>query len=320
MTKPLMPQPFDERRLPVRIGSRGSPLALVQARQVAAALRAQQGWPEDAVVITIIKTSGDRIQDRPLSEVGGKGLFTKEIEEALIDNTIDIAVHSMKDVETQLPDGLTIDCLLPREDVRDAFISSVAPNLMGLPLGATIGSSSLRRQAQLKHMRPDLNVVQFRGNVETRLAKLAADEVDATLLAAAGLRRLKMDHVVTELLATEFMLPAVAQGAIGIERRHDDAAIAGLLAPLNDAPTALCVMAERAFLAGLDGSCRTPIAGLAQLTPAGQIRLRGQILRPDGSAMFAIDRSADVSQGVTLGREAAAAIRAQAGPDFLGVS
>lgn len=299
----------------IRIGTRGSPLALAQANQVKARLLAAHADLDDAsVAIEIIRTTGDRIRDRPLAEVGGKGLFTKEIEEALLAGTIDLAVHSMKDVETRLPDGLAITCLLEREDPRDAFLSQTADGIDALPQGAVVGSSSLRRQAQLRHRRPDLKVVMFRGNVDTRLKKLAAGAVDATLLACAGLNRLGLADKITAVVPTEVMLPAVAQGAIGIETRIDDAVIAARLAPLNHADTATCVTAERSFLAALDGSCRTPIAALAVLDD--ELRFQGQILTPDGGRSFEVARQGSASDAVDLGRDAGDELRRRAGPDF----
>ena len=299
----------------IRIGTRGSPLALAQANQVKARLLAAHADLDDSrVAIEIIRTTGDRIRDRPLAEVGGKGLFTKEIEEALLAGAIDLAVHSMKDVETRLPDGLAITCLLEREDPRDAFLSGIAGNIDGLARGAVVGSSSLRRQAQLRRRRPDLRVVMFRGNVDTRLKKLAAGAVDATLLACAGLNRLGLADRITAVVPTEVMLPAVAQGAIGIETRIDDAVTAARLAPLNHADTATCVTVERAFLAALDGSCRTPIAALAVLD--GELRFQGQILTPDGGRSFEVERRGAAGDAVALGRDAGDELRRRAGPDF----
>jgi hydroxymethylbilane synthase len=265
----------------LRIGTRGSPLALAQAQDVRRRLAAANGLDLDSIAIEIIKTSGDRIQDRPLSEVGGKGLFTKEIEDALIAGSIDLAVHSMKDVATRLPDGLVIAAMLEREDVRDAFLSPTVKTPLDLPKGATVGTSSLRRQAQILNLRPDLRVVVFRGNVETRLRKLAEGVAEATFLAMAGLRRLGLAEKATCAIPSEQMLPAVAQGAVGVEIRADDRRAARLLEPLRHRPTEICVSAERAFLARLDGSCRTPIAGLAEFRD-GSIRFRGEILSPDG--------------------------------------
>ncbi|MEM7686144.1 MAG: hydroxymethylbilane synthase, partial [Pseudomonadota bacterium] len=246
---------------PLKIGTRGSPLALAQAYETRDRLMAAHGLPEAAFEVDVIQTTGDQVQDRALSEIGGKGLFTKEIEEKLADGRIHIAVHSMKDMPTVLPDGLIIACLLPREDVRDAFVSDRHETIGDLPQGATVGSSSLRRRAQLLNRRPDLNVVEFRGNVQTRLRKLSEGVAEATFLAAAGLRRLGHADLAARAISTDEMLPAVAQGAIGIECREDNAAVRDLLDAIHDRPTASRLAAERAFLAGLDGSCRTPIGG-----------------------------------------------------------
>jgi hydroxymethylbilane synthase len=298
-----------------RIGTRGSPLALVQAHLVKAQLAAAHGQDEDAYELVVIKTTGDKITDRPLAEEGGKGLFTKEIDEALIAGEVDLAVHSMKDMPTVLPRGLAIGATLEREDPRDAFISVTYASLADVPAGATVGTSSLRRQAQLLHRRPDLIVVPFRGNVETRLKKLDEGQADATFLACAGLNRLGLARHITAPMDTEVMLPAVAQGAIGIEIRSDDLDTARLVAPLNDAASALCVAAERAFLAKLDGSCRTPIAGLAELR-GGMLRFRGEILTPDGTQSHATARSGPPQTALRLGEEAAAELLDRAGPDF----
>jgi hydroxymethylbilane synthase len=303
----------------VRIAARGSPLALAQAHEVQSRLEAVHGAGTYQFEIKAIKTTGDRIQDRPLSEAGGKGLFTKEIEEALLANEADIAVHSMKDMPTLLPDGLTVTCCLPREDVRDAFISAKAPTLRELPRGAVLATSSLRREAQVRHLRPDLAVVPMRGNVETRLRKLADGEADATLLACAGLKRLGLTDRITAPVPIEEMLPAVAQGAIGVEVRADDAEMAELLAPINHQPTALAVTAERAFLATLEGSCRTPIAGLAEVE-TGRLLFRGMILAPDGSACFAAQREGTPASAVALAEDAAEELLVRAGPGFLAKS
>ena len=311
---------FGERRvqaLKIRIGTRGSPLALAQAHEVRRRLISAYNLAESDVEIQVIKTSGDRIQDRPLSEVGGKGLFTKEIEEALLAGEIDLAVHSTKDMQTVLPPGLTIGAVLPREDVRDAFISLKSPSLAGLPGGATVGTSSLRRQAQVKRLRPDLRVIDFRGNVETRLRKLEDGVADATFLAAAGLNRLGKSHRITTLMPIEDMLPAVGQGAVAIEVRGDDAATAMRLAPLNHEPTALCVAAERAFLAQLGGSCRTPIAGLAELRE-GVLHFRGMIFSPDGTRCLEVSRVGSPSSALVIGEEAGAELVARAGRGFFG--
>jgi hydroxymethylbilane synthase len=300
---------------PIRIGTRGSPLAMAQAREVQERLEAAHGPGRWQFEVRPIKTSGDLIQDRPLAEAGGKGLFTKEIEEALLAGAVDLAVHSMKDMPTLLPGGLTVDCYLPREDVRDAFISPKAATLAALPTGAVVGTSSLRRQAQVRHLRPDLAVVPLRGNVETRLRKLEAGAADATLLACAGLRRLGLAERITAAVPTEEMLPAVAQGAIGVEIRAGDLRLAELLAPINHQPTALAVTAERAFLAKLEGSCRTPIAGLAELAE-GHLTFRGAILTPDGRQCHATRRQGRPEAAIALAEDAAAELLAKAGPDF----
>ena len=299
----------------LRIGTRGSPLALAQARLTRAALVAAHGWSEDAVEIKAIRTTGDRIQDRPLSEAGGKGLFTKEIEEALLLEQIDIAVHSAKDMPTVLPDGLMLAACLPREDVRDAFISRQAASLRDLPQGAVVGTASLRRQAQVKRLRPDLSTVVLRGNVETRLRKLDAGEVDATLLALAGLKRLGLADHATALLDEAEFLPAVGQGAVTIEARGDDTRTRDLLARIDHADTSTALAAERAFLGVLDGSCRTPIAGHATLE-GERLNFRGMILRPDGSESFETSRAGIRRDAVALGADAGAELKAKAPPDF----
>lgn len=299
----------------LRIGTRGSPLALAQAHDVKARLMHAHGLPEHEVTIRVIKTSGDMIQDRPLSEVGGKGLFTKEIEEALLANEIDLAVHSMKDVPTILPDGLVISTILQREDVRDAFISLKYKTLADMPKGTVIGTSSLRRQAQVRRARPDLMVVDFRGNVQTRLRKIADGVADATFLAMAGLNRLGMADRATAAIDTSVMLPAVAQGAVGIEIRANDHATALALTPLNHEATSICVTSERAFLAKLEGSCRTPIAGLAELNGT-TIGFRGSILTPDGTGCHDIARTGLSREAVKLGTEAGAELLDRAGPEF----
>ncbi len=300
---------------PLRIGTRGSPLALAQAHETRARLAQAHDLPEDAFEILVIKTTGDNVQDRALSEIGGKGLFTKEIEDAMLDGRIDIAVHSMKDMPTVLPDGLEIGCLLPREDVRDAFISHRHAGIDALPTGAVVGSSSLRRRAQLLHRRPDLSVVEFRGNVQTRLRKLEEGIADATFLAMAGLCRLGRDDLIGCPVAEDEMLPAVAQGAIGIENRIDDSRVVELLAPIHDAETGVRLAAERAFLAGLDGSCRTPIGGLAVLS-GEHVHLRGEIIRPDGSERHTTERTGVPADAAAMGADAAAELRTRGGPDF----
>jgi hydroxymethylbilane synthase len=295
---------------PLKLGTRGSPLALAQAHLVQAQLCAAHNVPLTMVEIVVLKTTGDKILDRPLAEVGGKGLFTKELEEALFDGRIDFAVHSMKDVETKLPDGLSLTAMLPREDVRDRLIGPYA-KLSELPEGARVGTSSLRRAAQLLHRRPDLTIVPFRGNVGTRLAKLEAGEADATILAAAGLNRLGyagLGHVVQ----VGEMLPAVAQGAIGLEARTDDVRTSDALAALDDLETSDPVAAERAFLAALDGSCRTPIAAYAKYDPTGTlILLKGEILSPDGQQRAAGKREGDASDAVAFANDLAAELKAK---------
>jgi hydroxymethylbilane synthase len=300
----------------IRLGTRGSPLALAQAHEVRDRLVAAHGLDPAAVQIEIFKTTGDRVTDRPLADIGGKGLFTKELEEALLDGRIDLAVHSMKDMQTVLPEGLAIVATLPREDVRDAFISSRFQSLAELPQGAVVGTSSLRRAAQALRLRPDLTVVGFRGNVETRLAKLERGEADATFLAAAGLNRLGKAHVISALLPIEDMLPAAAQGAIGIEARADDESTATILSPLNDQRTALCVAAERAFLKVLEGSCRTPIAALATLT-SDRLEFRGMVLSPDGREVHERIVQGRPEAAVRLAEDAATSILEVAGPQFL---
>ena len=301
----------------IRIGTRGSPLALAQAHDVRQRLKMAHDLAESDLEIRVIKTSGDRIQDRPLSEVGGKGLFTKEIEEALLADEIDLAVHSTKDMQTALPPGLTIGAVLQREDVRDAFISIKYPSLAGLPSGATVGTSSLRRQAQVKRLRPDLRTIDFRGNVETRLKKLEDGVADATFLASAGLNRLGKANRITARMPTEDMLPAVGQGAVSVEIRGHDTVTAIRLAPLNDEATALCVAAERAFLAQLDGSCRTPIAGLAELR-GGMLHFRGMILSPDGTRCLEVSRIGAPSSALKIGEDAGAELLGRAGGGLFG--
>lgn len=302
---------------PLKIGTRGSPLALWQAHETRRSLMAAFGLEEAAFEIVVIKVTGDQIQDKSLKEIGGKGLFTREIEEALLAGSIDIAVHSMKDMPTQQPEGLVLDCYLPRADVRDGFVSPVALRLADLPEGAVVGSSSLRRRAQLKHRRPDLALVEFRGNVQTRMRKLDEGVAQATFLAMAGLTRLGMAHVAQSAIEPAEMLPAVAQGAIGVERRAGDGRIHAMLNAIHDGETGLRVDAERAFLARLDGSCETPIAGLAVLE-GDRIWLRGELLRPDGSAVVAGEIRGSATDGPDLGRDLAARLLAEAGPGFFG--
>ena len=298
------------------IGTRGSPLALRQAEEVRDRLVAIHGLDAEAIAIRVIKTSGDIILDRPLSEVGGKGLFTKELEIALASGEIDLAVHSAKDVATTLPDGMILPAYLPREDVRDAFLSLVAKSPDHLPEGALIGTSSLRRRAQMKRFRPDFRTVEFRGNVQTRLKKLAEGVAEATLLAMAGLNRLGEAHRVTHALDLAHFPPAPAQGAIVIETRENDGAARRFVEMLDDPDTRKKVEAERAFLKVLDGSCRTPIAALTTLD-GEKLTLFGQILSPDGSEVHEADLSADADAGIDLGTRLGEKLLAEAGPDFI---
>lgn len=311
----ILPTPAE----PLMIGTRGSPLALAQAYETRARLMAAFDLPEGAFEIVVIKTTGDDRSmidaDRPLKEIGNKGLFTKEIEEAMLDARIDIAVHSMKDMPVAQPDGLVLDCYLPREDVRDAFVSLKDGGLAALPEGAVVGTSSLRRKAQLLNRRPDLKIVEFRGNVQTRLKKLGDGVADATFLAMAGLNRLNMTDVPRVAIEVEEMLPAVAQGAIGIERRVDDERAAMMLAAIHDTPTGQRLAAERAFLAALDGSCETPIGGLAELQ-GDTLRLRGEILRIDGSESLSDEVSGPISEGPALGQALAKTLLDRAGGRF----
>ena len=298
-----------------RIGTRGSPLALAQAYETRARLMAAHALPEDAFEIVVLSTKGDRITDRPLAEIGGKGLFTEELEEQLSDGRLDLAVHSSKDMPTALPEGLGIVAFLEREDPRDAFIGRTVPRLADLPANAVVGSSSLRRQALIRRLRPDISVVAFRGLVDTRLRKLEAGEADATLLAYAGLKRLDKAGVVTELLDPESFPPAPGQGAICIEARLDDARIAGLLAPIDHAATHAALKCERAFLGALDGSCRTPIAGHAKLS-GDRLTFFGMILTPDGATSHEVRSDGPASDAAALGAAAGAEVRGRAGSRF----
>ena len=300
---------------PLRIGTRGSPLALAQAYEVRDRLIAAHELAEEAFQIEVIKTTGDKVQDRSLSEIGGKGLFTKEIEEALLDGRIDIAVHSMKDAPTWRQPGLKLTTYLEREDARDAFICGRYRGVDQLPEGAVVGTSSLRRRAQLLARRPDLKTVEFRGNVQTRMKKLADGVAEATFLACAGLNRLGHSEAMIQPIEPDVMLPAVAQGAIGIEAREADANTIELLTPLDDAPTRTQLAAERAFLTALDGSCRTPLAGLSHLQ-GDRISCRGEILRPDGSERFETSREGLAADAAALGEDAAKELRAKGGPGF----
>ncbi len=287
----------------IRIGTRGSPLALAQAGMVRQTLARVHRLPAEKIEIAVIRTTGDRVQDRALSELGGKGLFTREIEAALLVGDIDMAVHSMKDVPTALPPGLVIPTLLPREDPRDAFFSPVAGSIAELPQNAKVGSASLRRAAQLRRLRPDIEVVNFRGNVDTRLKKLARGDVQATFLALAGIRRLGLEDQVTSIVDETDMLPAVAQGAIGIQIRQDDQAAREQLAPLGHDDTAIAVACERSFLATLDGSCRTPIAGLARLRQ-GHLQFTGRVVSPDGSQCLDISARGAPGEAGAIGKKA----------------
>ena len=306
-----------DRDRPCRIGTRGSPLALAQANEVRSLLVTTLDIDPEAFKIVVIRTTGDRVTDRPLREFGGKGLFTKEIEEALLEGRIDCAVHSMKDVPIVQPEGLVVDACLQSEDVRDAFVSRSGGALFDMPEGATLGTSSLRRRAQALRRRPDLNVVEFRGNVQTRLQKLDAGVADGTLLAMAGLRRLGMAGSVQAVpMDVNDMLPAVCQGIIGLERREGDCNVAQLMDAVRHQVTEARMRAERAFLARLDGSCRTPIAGYGEVRD-GSLRLTGEILRTDGSEAHAGTRAGPVEDGPALGRDLAEALLAEAGPGFL---
>jgi len=267
------------------------------------------------VEIVAIRTTGDRVQDRRLDAIGGKGLFAKEIDEALIDRRIDLAVHSLKDLETWLPAGVEIACILPRDDPRDAFLSRKATTLAELPEGAVVGTASLRRQAQLLRRRPDLRIVPIRGNANTRIRKLEAGEVAATLLAVCGLQRIGLAHLATEILPREVMLPAVGQGALAVECREGDEAMRELLAPLNDEASAACATAERAMLAVLDGSCRTPIAALAEIA-GNTLAIEGLLLTPDGSAEIRACRAGPVADADALGTTLGEELRRRGGPAF----
>jgi hydroxymethylbilane synthase len=299
----------------LRIGSRGSPLALVQAREVQDRIAEAAGIDTAQIEIKVIRTTGDIVQDRPLAEAGGKGLFTKEIEEALLAGSIDLAVHSSKDLPTILPAGLVLAGFPPREDARDAFISRRAATLRELPPGAVLGTASPRRQALVKRLRPDVTAVTLRGNVETRLRKLEAGEADATLLAVAGLRRLGLLSAITAILDPEEFVPAVGQGAIGIETRADDVKTRALVEAIDDADTKAALAAERAFLAMLDGSCRTPIGGYAKMQ-GGALRFRGIIVKPDGSEAFEVLREGGRESAAELGADAGRELRDRASADF----
>jgi hydroxymethylbilane synthase len=300
---------------PLRIGTRGSPLALVQARTVRERLAAALGRPADTIELKIIRTTGDTIVDRPLAEEGGKGLFTKEIEEALIRGDIDLAVHSAKDMPTFLPKGLILAACLEREDPRDVFISAKAKTIAALPQGAKVGTASLRRQAIMKRARPDLEVAPLRGNVETRLRKLDDGEADAIILALAGLRRLGLEGRATRIMSADEFLPAAGQGAIAVETREDDAETRALLAKIDHSDTSTAVAAERAFLAVLDGSCKTPI-GAHAIIEGETLRFRGLIARPDGSVAHDIAATGARSDAVQIGESCARELKQRAGAGF----
>jgi hydroxymethylbilane synthase len=302
---------------PLRIGTRGSPMALSQTEQVRDRLLAAH--PELAmpgmVEVVTIRTTGDRVQDRRLAEIGGKGLFSKEIDEALLDRRVDLAVHSLKDLETWLPNGVEIACILPRDDPRDAFLSRIAPSFAKLPQGAMVGTASLRRQAQLLRRRPDLKVVPIRGNANTRIRKLEAGEVDATLLALCGLQRIGLADRATEILPCEMMLPAVGQGALAVECRAGNESVRQLLAPLHDPLSAACAAAERAMLAVLDGSCHTPIAALAEIS-RDRLAIEGRLLTADGSGEIRLRRAGGIAEADAIGSALGEDLRRDAGPEF----
>jgi hydroxymethylbilane synthase len=299
----------------LRIGTRGSPLALAQAHLVRDLLCRLHGIPVAEIEIKVIKTTGDTVQDRKLSEIGGKGLFTKEIEVALAAKDIDLAVHSAKDMPTVLPDGLTIAACPKREDARDALICATAKTFATIPNGATLGTASLRREAQVRRLRPDIKVQPLRGNVETRLRKVRDGEIGATILGMAGLRRLGLTAEVTETLSTEIFLPAVGQGVVAIEIRDADDTTRDLLRALDDDETAAALVTERAFLRVLEGSCRTPIAGYAEIS-SGNLHFRGLVMRPDGSESHETSRHAPASDAAKIGADAGAELKAHLSPGF----
>jgi hydroxymethylbilane synthase len=299
----------------LRIGTRGSPLALVQAHAVRARLAAALKRDEASIDIKVIRTTGDMIQDRPLADEGGKGLFTKEIEQALLDGAIELAVHSAKDMPTFLPAGLMLAACLEREDARDVFISRKALTFAELPNGASVGTTAPRRQAILKRARPDLQMVALRGNVETRLRKLDDGAADATILALAGLKRLGLAGRATAIMSVDGFCPAVGQGAIGIEARADDARIRDVLALIDHADTSTALAAERAFLAELEGTCHTPIAGHATIA-GGVLQFRGLIAKPDGSAAHETEVSGSRQDAITIGAGAGRTLKQKAGPGF----
>jgi hydroxymethylbilane synthase len=303
--------------IPLRIGTRGSPLALVQANAVRARLATALKRDEASIEIRVIRTTGDMIQDRPLADEGGKGLFTKEIEQALLDGAIELAVHSAKDMPTFLPAGLMLAACLEREDARDVFISRKAERFTELPKGASVGTTAPRRQAILKRARSDLQMVVLRGNVETRLRKLDEGVADATILALAGLKRLGLADRATSIMSVEEFCPAVGQGAIGIEARADDARIRDVLAQIDHADTSTALAAERAFLAELEGTCHTPIAGHATIA-GGTLEFRGLIAKPDGSAAHETKVSGPRQDAIAIGADAGRDLKQKAGPGFFG--
>jgi hydroxymethylbilane synthase len=300
----------------LRIGTRGSPLALAQAAAVGQALSTARGLTSAGIEVRIIKTTGDQIQNRLLADVGGKGLFTKEIEAALAAGEIDLAVHSAKDMPTVLPDGLVISAYLEREDVRDVLVSRDGHSFADLPQGASLGTASIRREAQAKRLRPDIQIQPLRGNVHTRLRKVEDGEVDATILGMAGLNRLGLAAAITQILPVGEFLPAVGQGAVAIETREDDHETRELLAAINHAPTAIAVTTERAFLTVLDGSCRTPIAGYAVVSDI-ELVFRGMILQPFGGAAYETERTGAIVDASRLGADAGAELKSRAGIDFM---
>ncbi|MBV9825802.1 MAG: hydroxymethylbilane synthase [Alphaproteobacteria bacterium] len=307
---------FDGTPLRLRIGTRASPMALYQANLVRDRLLAEVPYlAAESVELVPMRTTGDIVLDRPLAEIGGKGLFTKELERALTDRRIDIAVHSLKDVETRLAPGLMLGAILGRDDPRDALLSRDGRRLDELPSGAVIGTASPRRRAQLLRHRPDLRIVPFRGNAGTRLGKLAAGEVDATLLALCGLRRLKQEQLITEILPPDVMLPAVGQGALAIECRSDDDAIRRCLTVLHDPQTAACVSAERAMLDALGGDCYTPVAGLAQLAD-GKLTLEGRLFDPAGKSQVSHVLSGSIADAIDLGRRMGGVLRQSCAIEF----
>ena len=308
-------QSSGEMEILATIGTRGSPLALAQAHEVRDRLARAHDVAAERIAIKVIRTSGDAIQDRALSEAGGKGLFTKEIEEALLAGHIDLAVHSSKDVPTFLPDATWLSAFLPREDPRDAFISPTAASLQELPAGAVVGTASLRRQAMVLRLRPDLKVSVMRGNVETRLRKLAAGEADATLLALAGLKRLGLEAKATRIFEIDEFLPAVGQGAIAIESRRDDERINAFVKAIGDAEAEVALTAERSFLALLDGSCRTPIGGHCRVK-GERIHFSGLIISPDGREEYGTTREGLRADAAAIGADAARELRERAGEKF----